>query len=73
MSGDPDAPTAPWGRADSLGTDATSARGRLWGEKIAPAKGDGGGGGRGIGAFSNEEGDGLGGLPMHATHHCTLF
>jgi hypothetical protein len=37
--GDRDAPTAPWGRDDSLGNDATSARGHLWGEETGTALG----------------------------------
>ena len=28
--GDVNAPTAPWGRDDSLGTDVSSARGNIW-------------------------------------------
>jgi Ca-activated chloride channel family protein len=33
-SGDPSAPTAPWGRDDSLGNDALSARGSMWAADI---------------------------------------
>jgi hypothetical protein len=40
--GDPNAPTAPWGRDDSLGTDAISARGHMWGDEIADAPGNDG-------------------------------
>src|SRR5262249_1169386 len=32
--GDPNAPTSPWGRDDSLGTDPLSARGNQWGSNI---------------------------------------
>jgi hypothetical protein len=32
--GAPHAPTAPWGRDDSLGNDPRSARGNMWGETI---------------------------------------
>lgn len=40
IDGDRNAPTAPFGRDDSLGTDAISAKGHLWGAEIAPAPGD---------------------------------
>ena len=30
--GDPNAPTAPWGREESLGNDPLSARGNMWGD-----------------------------------------
>jgi hypothetical protein len=33
-------PTPPWGRADSLGTDAANARGRMWDESIVDVAGD---------------------------------
>jgi hypothetical protein len=33
-AGDPNAPTAPWGRDTSLGTDEISARGNMWGDEI---------------------------------------
>ena len=39
---DRNAPMAPWGRDDSLGTDAISARGHMWGDEIADAPGDNG-------------------------------
>lgn len=42
--GDRHAPTAPWGRDDSLGNDPTSARGHLWGEEIGTAFGSPGAG-----------------------------
>lgn len=45
-SGADDAPTAPWGRDDSLGTDPVSAQGGMWGDRIAPDRGRGGLGGR---------------------------
>ena len=41
-SGADDAPNAPWGRDDSLGTDPVSAQGGMWGERIAPDHGEGG-------------------------------
>lgn len=37
--GDLRAPTAPWGRDDSLGNDPRSARGHLWGSDIGEALG----------------------------------
>ena len=40
--GDPNAPTAPWGREDSLGNDPLSARGNMWGDAIGDAFGAGG-------------------------------
>jgi hypothetical protein len=39
---DPNAPTAPWGREDSLGNDPMSARGNMWGDAIGDAFGVGG-------------------------------
>ena len=72
-SGDPEAPTAPWGRLDSLGQDRMSAMGNLWGEKPGDSFGAGGlrltgvgeGGGQsgqgvGVGPFGNSIGHGLG-------------
>lgn len=59
LRGDPNAPTAPWGRDSALGTDEVSARGNMWGDEIGDAFGAGlglngvgegsGGRGRGIG------------------------
>ena len=40
--GDPNAPTAPWGRDDSLGNDPLSARGNMWGNDIGESFGAGG-------------------------------
>jgi hypothetical protein len=40
VSPDPDAPSAPWGRESSLGTDEVSARGNMWGDRIELAPGD---------------------------------
>lgn len=48
-SGDPDAPTAPWGQEESAGRDDRSARGTLFGDTIADALGTGGLGPSGIG------------------------
>ncbi len=52
----PDAPPAPWGRDTSLGSDAISARGNMFGDEIGDALGAGGLGLTGIG----EGGGGLG-------------
>src|SRR6185295_13564493 len=40
--GDPGAPTAPWGRDDSLGRDALSANGNMWGRDPGESYGAGG-------------------------------
>lgn len=58
--GDPDAPTAPWGRDDSLGQDDKSARGNMWGEEIGDAFGAGGLGLTGIGEGGGGRGEGIG-------------
>ncbi len=58
--GDPDAPTAPWGRDDSSGTDALSARGNMWGDEIGDAYGAGGLGLSGIGEGGGGRGEGIG-------------
>jgi hypothetical protein len=42
LASDPDAPTARWGRDDSLGRDATSALGNMLGDTIGQAAGSGG-------------------------------
>jgi hypothetical protein len=39
LGGDPHAPTMPWGRDDSLGTDPTSANGNMWGDRIGSSFG----------------------------------
>jgi len=38
-AGDPNAPTAPWGRDTSSGSDDVSARGNMWGDEIGDAFG----------------------------------
>ncbi len=59
--GDPDAPTAAWGRDDSLGADPLSARGNMWGDDIGDSFGQGGLGLSGIGEGGGRgEGIGLG-------------
>jgi hypothetical protein len=62
VAGDPDAPTAPWGRADSLGLDDMSAMGNMWGDDIGEAAGTGGLGlaGLGEGGGGIHQGIGLG-------------
>jgi len=59
-SGDPNAPTAPWGRDTSLGMDEMSARGNMWGDEIGDAFGAGGLGLSGIGEGGGGRGEGIG-------------
>jgi hypothetical protein len=59
-AGDPDAPTAPWGRDTSLGMDEVSARGNMWGDEIGDAFGSGGLGLSGIGEGGGGRGEGIG-------------
>lgn len=63
-SGDPNAPTVPWGRDSSLGTDMESANGNMWGDEIGESGGSGGLGlsGLGLGGGGRGEGIGLGGI-----------
>src|SRR5262245_2183225 len=58
--GDPNAPTAPWGRDDSLGKDPRSARGNMWGDAIGDSFGAGGLGLSGIGEGGGGRGEGIG-------------
>ncbi|MDI1448666.1 VIT domain-containing protein [Polyangium sp. 6x1] len=58
--GDPNAPTAPWGRDDSLGNGPTSATGNQWGNTIGDAYGAGGLGISGIGEGGGGRGEGIG-------------
>ncbi len=58
--GDPDAPTAPWGRDESLGNDPLSARGNMWGDSIGESFGAGGLGLSGIGEGGGGRGEGIG-------------
>ena len=58
--GDPNAPTAPWGRDDSLGNDPMSARGNMWGDAIGDSFGAGGLGLSGIGEGGGGRGEGIG-------------
>jgi Mg-chelatase subunit ChlD len=58
--GDPGAPSAPWGRDDSLGNDPLSARGNAWGSEIGDSFGAGGLGLSGIGTVGHGGGVGTG-------------
>lgn len=58
--GDPNAPTAPWGRDTSLGNDPLSARGNMWGDAIGDAFGAGGLGLTGVGEGGGGRGEGIG-------------
>jgi hypothetical protein len=58
--GDPNAPTAPWGREDSLGNDPLSARGNMWGDTIGDSFGAGGLGLSGVGEGGGGRGEGIG-------------
>ncbi|MEO5728530.1 MAG: AgmX/PglI C-terminal domain-containing protein, partial [Byssovorax sp.] len=58
--GDPNAPTAPWGRDDSLGSDALSARGNTWGSEIGDSFGAGGLGLSGVAEGGGGCGEGIG-------------
>ena len=57
---DPHAPTAPWGRDDSLGNDPMSARGNMWGDAIGDSFGAGGLGLSGVGEGGGGRGEGIG-------------
>lgn len=59
-SGDPNAPTAAWGRDTSLGSDSVSAMGNMWGDEIGDAFGAGGLGLSGIGEGGGGRGEGIG-------------
>lgn len=58
--GDPDAPTAPWGRDSSIGTDPLEARGNMWGDQIGESFGAGGLGLAGVGEGGGGRGEGIG-------------
>lgn len=58
--GDPDAPTAVWGRDDSVGAAPGSARGNIMGGDIGDAFGAGGLGLSGIGEGGGGSGEGIG-------------
>ncbi len=59
-AGDPNAPTVPWGRADSSGTDDMSALGNMWGDDIGESGGTGGLGLSGLGLGGGGRGEGIG-------------
>ena len=58
--GDPNAPTAPWGREESSGNDPMSARGNMWGDAIGDSFGAGGLGLSGVGEGGGGRGEGIG-------------
>jgi hypothetical protein len=58
--GDPNAPTAPWGREESLGQDEKSARGNMFGDSIGDSFGAGGLGLSGVGEGGGGRGEGIG-------------
>jgi hypothetical protein len=60
MGGDPNAPTAIWGRDESLGNDPTSARGNMWGDVIGESFGHAGLGLFGVGEGGGGSGEGIG-------------
>jgi hypothetical protein len=59
-SGDPNAPTAIFGRDTSSGMDDVSAQGNMWGDEIGDAFGSGGLGLSGIGEGGGGRGEGIG-------------
>ena len=72
LAGDPNTPTAPWGRDRALGADSLSAIGNLFGQDLGEAFGTGGlalsgpgqgGGGKGHAIGISDIGDGLGAGP----------
>lgn len=60
MSGDPNAPTAVFGRDEALGRDDLSANGNMWGDSIGEAAGGGGLGLTGLGQGGGGLGEGIG-------------
>lgn len=60
LAGDPNAPTAPWGREESSGTDELSANGNMWGDELGDAAGSGGLGLTGLGEGGGGRGEGIG-------------
>jgi hypothetical protein len=60
LTGDPNSPTAPWGRDRALGSDAVSALGNMWGADIGEAFGAGGLGVTGLDQGSGGLGEGIG-------------
>ncbi len=60
-SGDPNAPTAPWGK-DTTGTDPSSGGSNMWGDSVGDSFGAGGLGVAGVGGGGHGEGIGLGSI-----------
>lgn len=60
VGGDPKAPTVPWGDVSTLGRDALSANGNMWGNQIGEANGMGGLGLSGVGEGAGGNGQGIG-------------
>ncbi|MGC4094782.1 MAG: AgmX/PglI C-terminal domain-containing protein [Polyangiaceae bacterium] len=60
MQGDPNAPTAPWGRDQALGKDEASFLGNMWGDDLGEAVGAGGLGLSGSGEGGGGKGRGVG-------------
>ena len=58
--GDPNAPTAPWGRDSSSGQDDKSALGNMFGDTIGESNGAGGLGLSGLGEGGGGRGEGIG-------------
>lgn len=58
--GDPNAPTSPFGRDSSSGTDDKSAEGNMWGDEIGESWGSNGLGLTGIGEGAGGKGEGIG-------------
>jgi hypothetical protein len=67
--GDPNTPTARWGRDDSLGRDARNALGNMWGDAIENAFGARGLGLSGMGEGSGGLGEGIGMGPIATIDH----
>ena len=58
--GDPNAVTVPWGGVDSLGNDARSALGNMWGGSVDESAGSGGLGLSGVGEGGGSKYEGIG-------------
>lgn len=69
IAGDPNAPTAPWGRDESLGHDEVSFRGNMWGDELGDAAGAGGLGLTGLGEGAGGRGEGIGLSTMGGLGH----
>jgi hypothetical protein len=69
VGGDPNAPTAPWGGDETLGSDPKSARGNMWGDTIDEAFGANGLGLTGIGEGGGGLGEGIGLGPIGTIGH----